>query len=85
MPLTMTQDAVAPLGAFFIDMISAILLALTAVEPPLALSSPAIVCMFIVPFLGYASNGGMLWFLETMSRSEITVVLLTQDLSPMMT
>jgi hypothetical protein len=58
--LTATQDTAAPLGALFIDMVSAILLALTAVEPPLALTLPTIVCMFVVPLLGYTSNGGII-------------------------
>jgi hypothetical protein len=59
-PLTVTQDAAAPPGAFLVDMISAILLALTAIEPPLALTLPVIVCMFIVPLLGYMSDGGVI-------------------------
>jgi hypothetical protein len=58
-PLTMTQDAVVPLGAFLIDMISAILLALTTIEPPLALTLPMVVCMFVASLLGYVSNGGV--------------------------
>jgi hypothetical protein len=58
-PLTMTEDTVVPLGAFLIDMIGAILLALTAIEPPLALTSSLVVCMFIVLLLSYASNGGV--------------------------
>jgi hypothetical protein len=59
MPLTVTQDAIVPFGAFLVNVISAILLALTAIESLLALAPPAIVCMFVVPFLGYASNGGI--------------------------
>jgi hypothetical protein len=59
MPLTMTEDAVAPSGTFFVDMISAILLALTAVEPPLTLTLPAIIRMFIVLLLGHVSDGGV--------------------------
>jgi hypothetical protein len=59
MPLATTQDAVAPFGAFLVNMVSAILLALTTIESPLALAPPAIVCMFVAPFLGYASNGGI--------------------------
>jgi hypothetical protein len=58
-PLAMTEDAVAPLGAFLIDMISAILLALTTIEPLLALTSPLVVCMFIALLLSYASDGGI--------------------------
>jgi hypothetical protein len=59
MPLTMAQDAVAPLGALLVDMISAVLLALTAVEPLLTLTLPAIVCLFIAPLLGHVSDGGI--------------------------
>jgi hypothetical protein len=59
MPLASAQDAVAPLGAFLVDMISAILLALTAIEPPLALTPPMIECLLIVPLLGYTSDGGV--------------------------
>jgi hypothetical protein len=58
-PLAMTQDAVVPFGAFLVDMISAILLALTAVEPPLALTPPAIMRMLIAPLLSYTSDGGI--------------------------
>jgi hypothetical protein len=58
-PLAMTQDAVAPLGAFLVDMISAILLALTAIEPLLALTPPMVVHMFVAPLLGYASDRGV--------------------------
>jgi hypothetical protein len=59
MPLTVTQDAIVPFGAFLVNVVSAILLALTTIESPLALALPMIVCMFVVPFLGYASNGGI--------------------------
>jgi hypothetical protein len=59
MPLAATQDAAAPLGALLVDMISAILLALTAVEPLLALTLPTIVCVFITPLLSYASDWGV--------------------------
>jgi hypothetical protein len=55
----MTEDAVAPLGALLVDMISAILLALTAIEPLLALASSLVVHMFIVLLLSYASDGGV--------------------------
>jgi hypothetical protein len=41
-------------------MVSAILLALTAIESSLALALPTIVCMFVTPFLGYASNRGVI-------------------------
>jgi hypothetical protein len=58
-PLTVTQDTVAPLGAFLVDMVSAILLALTAIKSSLALTSPSIVHMLIAPLLGYTSDGGV--------------------------
>jgi hypothetical protein len=58
-PLTMAQDTVAPLGAFFVDVISAILLALTAIEPPLALTLPMVERMLVAPLLGYVSDGGI--------------------------
>jgi hypothetical protein len=58
-PLTTTEDAVTPLGAFLVDMISAVLLALTAVEPPLALAPPPVMHVFIAPLLCYASDGGV--------------------------
>jgi hypothetical protein len=59
MPLATAQDAVAPLGAFLVDMISAVLLALTAIEPPLALTSPTIEHVLVAPLLSYASDGGV--------------------------
>jgi hypothetical protein len=58
-PLTMTQDAVAPLGAFVIDMVSAVLLALTTIKPLLSLTPPTVICIFIVPFLGHVPDGGV--------------------------
>jgi hypothetical protein len=58
-PLTATQDTIAPFGAFLINVVSAILLALTTIESLLALALPTIVCMFVAPFLGYMSNGGI--------------------------
>jgi hypothetical protein len=60
MPLAVTEDAVAPLGALFIHMVSSILLALAAIEPPLSLPSPMIECVLIAPLLGYASDGGVI-------------------------
>jgi hypothetical protein len=59
MPLTTTQDAIAPFGAFLVNVVSAILLALTTIESLLALALPTIVCMFVAPFLGYTSDGGV--------------------------
>jgi hypothetical protein len=59
-PLAMTEDAVAPLGAFLVDMISAVLLALTTVEPPLALASSLVMCMLIALLLCYMSNRGVI-------------------------
>jgi hypothetical protein len=58
-PLPVTQDTAAPLGALFVDMVSAILLALTAIEPLLSLALPAIEGMLIAPLLGYAPDGGV--------------------------
>jgi hypothetical protein len=59
-PLTTTQDAAVPFGALLINVVSAILLALTAIKSPLALTPPTIMCMLVAPFLGYASNGGVI-------------------------
>jgi hypothetical protein len=59
-PLTMTQDAVAPLGAFFIDMISAVFLALITIKPPLSLPPAMVIHVFIAPFLGYVPDGGII-------------------------
>jgi hypothetical protein len=58
--LAMAQDAVAPSGAFLIDMVSAVLLALTTIKPPLALTLPMVEHVLVVPLLGYASNGGII-------------------------
>jgi hypothetical protein len=58
-PLAVTQDTVAPLGALLVDVISAVLLALTAIEPALALTLPTVMCMFVTLLLGYVSNGGI--------------------------
>jgi hypothetical protein len=58
-PLTATQDATVPLGALLIDVISAILLALTAVKPLLTLTLSVVVCMFVALLLGHASDGGV--------------------------
>jgi hypothetical protein len=59
-PLSMTEDAVAPLGAFLIDMISTVLLALAAVESPLALALSSVMHMLIAPLLCYVSDGGVI-------------------------
>jgi hypothetical protein len=40
-------------------MVSAILLALTTIEPPLALTPTPIMCVFVAPLLGYVPNGGI--------------------------
>jgi hypothetical protein len=58
-PLAATQDTAVPLGAFLVDMVSTILLALAAVKPLLTLTLPTIMCMFIALLLGYASDGGI--------------------------
>jgi hypothetical protein len=59
-PLTSAQDAVVPLGALFVDVISAILLALTAIEPSLTLPLPTVQHMFIALLLCHTSNGGII-------------------------
>jgi hypothetical protein len=58
-PLTMTQDAAVPLGALLVDVISAVLLALTTIEPLLTLSPPSVLHMFIALLLCYTSGGGI--------------------------
>jgi hypothetical protein len=58
--LTTTQDTAAPFGALLVDVISAILLALTTIEPPLTLSPPLVLCMFIALLLCHASDGGII-------------------------
>jgi hypothetical protein len=58
--LAMTEDTVAPFGAFLVDMISAVLLALTAIEPLLALAPSLVMHVFIALLLGYASDGGII-------------------------
>jgi hypothetical protein len=60
MPLTAAQDTVAPLGAFFINMVSAILLTLAAVETMLALTVPLVEHMLVTLLLCHASNGGII-------------------------
>jgi hypothetical protein len=59
MALPHAEDAVAPLGALFIHMISTVCLALAAVKVTLALALPAIQCM-PVSLLDYTSNGGII-------------------------
>jgi hypothetical protein len=56
--LTATQDAIAPLGALFVDVVSTIFLTLAAVKSPLALTLPAIERILIAPLLGYTSDRG---------------------------
>jgi hypothetical protein len=58
-PLAMTEDTIAPLGALLVDMISAILLAFTTIESPLALTPSLVMRMFIALLLCYASDGGI--------------------------
>jgi hypothetical protein len=59
MPLPLAQNAIPPCGALFIYMVSAVLLALTAVKPPLSLPSSAVECILVALLLGYASDGGI--------------------------
>jgi hypothetical protein len=58
--LTTTQDTVVPFGALIINVVSAIFLTLATVKSPLALTSPTIECILIVPLLGYTSDGGVI-------------------------
>jgi hypothetical protein len=57
--LALTQDAVAPLGALFVHVVSSVFLTFTAIKPSLSLSSPAIECILVAALLGYASDGGV--------------------------
>jgi hypothetical protein len=59
-PLTLAQDAVVPLGAFFINVVSAVFLTLATVKPPLALTASVIERILVASLLGYASNGGVI-------------------------
>jgi hypothetical protein len=59
MPLTLTQDAVAPLGALVVHMVSTIFLTFTTVEALLPLPSSMLECILIMPLLGHASDGGI--------------------------
>ena len=57
--LALAKDAVAPLGAFLVHVVSAILLALTAIKPPLPLTPSAIERILISTLLRHASDGGV--------------------------
>jgi hypothetical protein len=59
MALPVTQDTIAPLGAFLVDVVSPIFFAFTAIKPSLPLSSSAINCLPVAALLGYASDGGV--------------------------
>jgi hypothetical protein len=59
MPLALAQNAVAPLGALVVHMVSAIFLTFTAIKPPLPLSSPATNRILVAALLGHTSNGGV--------------------------
>jgi hypothetical protein len=49
-----------PLGAFFVDVISAIFFTLaTIVEPMLTLAMSMLHCILVVPLLCYLANGGI--------------------------
>jgi hypothetical protein len=52
-------NAVAPLGALIVHMVSAIFLTFTTVESPLSLSSPLIEHILVMALLGYASDGSV--------------------------
>jgi hypothetical protein len=58
-PLTVTQDAVVPLGALFIDVVNAILLTLATIETMLALTLHMVQCMLVV-LLCHLSDGGVI-------------------------
>jgi hypothetical protein len=57
--LALAQNAVAPLGALFVHMVSTIFLAFTAIEPPLSLSSSMIERVLVAALLGYTPDGGV--------------------------
>jgi hypothetical protein len=57
--LAPTQDAVAPLGALIVNVVSSIFLAFTAIESPLSLPPSAVECILVAALLGHASNGGV--------------------------
>jgi hypothetical protein len=59
MALPLTQNAVAPLGALFVDVVSSILLTFTTIESSLSLPSPTINGLLVAALLGYASDGGV--------------------------
>jgi hypothetical protein len=59
MPLALTQDTVAPLGALVVHMVSTVFLTFTTVESLLPLPSPALECILVTPLFGHASNGGI--------------------------
>jgi hypothetical protein len=59
MPLTTAQDTVVPFGTLLINMVSAILLALTTVKPLLALTPPSVQCMLVALLLRHSSNRGV--------------------------
>jgi hypothetical protein len=59
MPLALAQNAVAPLGALIVHMVSAIFLAFSAIESLLPLPSPATNRILVASLLGYASDGGV--------------------------
>jgi hypothetical protein len=58
--LTSAEDAIVPLGAFFVYMVSAILFTLATIEPLLTLSSPVVQCVPVALLLCYSSNGGVI-------------------------
>jgi hypothetical protein len=57
--LALTEDAVAPLGALVVHVVSTVLLTFTAIKSPLFLPTPAIYCILVAPLLGHASDGGV--------------------------
>ena len=57
--LALAKDAVAPLGALVVHMVSAIFLTFTTIESPLPLSPSTIKRVLIATLLAYASDGGV--------------------------
>jgi hypothetical protein len=59
MPLPLAQDAIAPLGALVVHVVSTILLTLAAVKSLLSLPSSAVKGILVASLLSYASDGGV--------------------------
>jgi hypothetical protein len=57
--LALAQNAVVPLGALVVHVVSAIFLTFTAIKPLLSLPAPTINRVLVVSLLGHASDGGV--------------------------